>query len=122
MRGWVLAMQGQGEVGMAQVHQGITAVQATGANRCSSRTCAPCWRTSAAHLGHTADGLQALAEAQTLVEQHEDRCWEAEVVASGASCSCGSQYRSQRRRKPGCGALWTSPAARRRRRWSCAPP
>jgi predicted ATPase len=33
----------------------------------------------AAHLGHTADGLQALAEAQTLIEQHEDRCWEAEV-------------------------------------------
>jgi predicted ATPase len=31
------------------------------------------------HLGHTADGLQALAEAQTLVEQHEERCWEAEV-------------------------------------------
>src|SRR5262249_19242111 len=33
----------------------------------------------AAHLGHTADGLQALAEAYTLVEQHEERWWEAEV-------------------------------------------
>ena len=33
----------------------------------------------AAHLGHTADGLQALAEAPTLVEQHEERWWEAEV-------------------------------------------
>ena len=32
-----------------------------------------------AHLGHTADGLQALAEAHTLVEQHEERWWEAEV-------------------------------------------
>jgi predicted ATPase len=31
------------------------------------------------HLGHTADGLQALAEAHTLVEQHEERYWEAEV-------------------------------------------
>jgi predicted ATPase len=30
-------------------------------------------------LGHTADGLQALAEAHTLVEQHEERWWEAEV-------------------------------------------
>jgi hypothetical protein len=28
-------------------------------------------------LGHTADGLQALAEAYTLVEQHEERAWEA---------------------------------------------
>src|SRR4029450_13574136 len=31
------------------------------------------------HLGHTADGLQALAEAYTLVEQQEERYWEAEV-------------------------------------------
>src|SRR6185295_17353191 len=32
-----------------------------------------------AHLGHTADGLQALAEAHTLVEQHEERFAEAEI-------------------------------------------
>ena len=32
-----------------------------------------------AHLGHTEDGLHALAEAHTLVEQHEERWWEAEV-------------------------------------------
>jgi predicted ATPase len=31
------------------------------------------------HLGRTADGLQALAEAHALVEQHEERWWEAEV-------------------------------------------
>jgi predicted ATPase len=30
-------------------------------------------------LGHPEDGLQALAEAHTLVEQQEDRWWEAEV-------------------------------------------
>ena len=47
--------------------------------RCTSHTFAPCWRTSAAHLGHTEDGLQALAEAHTLVEQQEERWWEAEV-------------------------------------------
>jgi predicted ATPase len=33
----------------------------------------------AAHLGHTEDSLQALAEAHTLVEQHDERLWEAEV-------------------------------------------
>jgi predicted ATPase len=33
----------------------------------------------AAHLGHLEEGLQALAEARTLVEQHEERWWEAEV-------------------------------------------
>jgi hypothetical protein len=31
------------------------------------------------HLGHTEDGLQALAEAHILVEQKEERYWEAEV-------------------------------------------
>jgi len=33
----------------------------------------------AAHLGHTEDGLQALADAHALVEQHEERWWEAEI-------------------------------------------
>jgi predicted ATPase len=33
----------------------------------------------AAHLGHTEDGLQALAEASTLVDQHDERWWEAEI-------------------------------------------
>jgi predicted ATPase len=32
-----------------------------------------------AHLGHPANGLQALAEAHALVEQQEERWWEAEV-------------------------------------------
>jgi len=31
------------------------------------------------HLGHREDGIQALAEAHTLVEQHEERWWEAEI-------------------------------------------
>ena len=31
------------------------------------------------HLGDPEDGLQALAEAHTLVEQHEERWWEAEI-------------------------------------------
>jgi predicted ATPase len=78
-RGWALALQGQGEVGMAQVHQGITTVRAGG-----QALFVPYLYTVladvCAHLGHTADGLQALAEAQTLVEQHEERCWEAEIA------------------------------------------
>jgi predicted ATPase len=71
-------MQGQGEEGMAQVRQGITAYRATGA-----AVFVPCFCTMLAevwaHLGHIEDGLQALAEAHTLVEQHEERWWEAEV-------------------------------------------
>src|SRR5207247_6143837 len=34
---------------------------------------------AADRLGHTEDGLQALDEAHTLVEQQEERWWEAEV-------------------------------------------
>src|SRR5207253_5039797 len=72
------AMQGQGEEGMAQLRQGIAAWRATGAAQH-----VPYYYTMladvSAHLGHTADGLQALAEAHALVEQHEERYWEAEV-------------------------------------------
>jgi predicted ATPase len=78
LRGWALAMQGQGEEGMAQVRQGIAAFRATGAE-----LFVPYFYTILAnvcdHLGHTEDGLQALAEAHTLVEQHDERWWEAEV-------------------------------------------
>jgi predicted ATPase len=78
LRGWALAMQSQGEAGIAQVHQGIAAWRATGAS-----LLVPYFCTMLAdvcdHLGHTEDGLQALAEAHTLVEQHDERWWEAEV-------------------------------------------
>jgi predicted ATPase len=79
LRGWALAMQGQGEAGMAQVRQGIAAWRATGA-----ALLVPYFCTVLAdvcdHLGHTEEGLQALAEAHTLVEQQEERWWEAEIA------------------------------------------
>jgi predicted ATPase len=76
--GWALAMQGQGEEGLAQIRQGTTAWRATGAALHVPYLCTVL-ADVAAHLGHTADGLQALAEAYTLVEQQQERCWEAEV-------------------------------------------
>ena len=78
MRGWALAMQGQGEAGLGQVRQGIAAWRATGAALLVPYLCTVL-ADVAAHLGHLDDGLQALAEAHTLVEQHEERWWEAEV-------------------------------------------
>jgi predicted ATPase len=78
LRGWALAMQGQGEEGMAQVRQEISAYRATG-----TTLAAPYFYTLQAdicdHLGHIEDGLQALTEAHALVEQYEDRWWEAEI-------------------------------------------
>jgi predicted ATPase len=79
LRGWALALQGQGEAGLAQLRQGIAAQRATGA-----ALVVPYFCTVLAdvcdHLGHPEDGLQALAEAHTLVEQHEERHWEAEIA------------------------------------------
>jgi predicted ATPase len=71
-------MQGQGEEEIAQVRQGIAAYRATGAV-----VFVPYFYTwlaeVSAHLGHVEEGLQALVEAHTLVEQHEERWWEAEI-------------------------------------------
>jgi predicted ATPase len=77
-RGWALAMQGQGEAGIAQIRQGIAACRTAEAALFVPYYCT--LRADVAdHLGHTEDGLQALAEAHTLVEQHEERWWEAEI-------------------------------------------
>ena len=78
LRGWALAMQGQGEAGMAQVRQGIAACRATGAALPVPYLCT-LLADVCDHLGHTEDGLQALAEAHALVEQQEERWWEAEI-------------------------------------------
>jgi class 3 adenylate cyclase/predicted ATPase len=78
LRGWALGMQGQGEAGMAQVRQGIATWRATGAALLVPWFCT-LLADVADHLGRPTDGLQALAEAHTLVEQHEERFWEAEV-------------------------------------------
>ena len=78
LRGWALAMQGQGEEGWPRSARGSPPTEPPG-QRCSSHTFAPVLADVSAHLGHTEDGLQALAEAHTLVEQHEERWWEAEI-------------------------------------------
>jgi predicted ATPase len=78
LRGWALAMQGQGEEGMAQLHQGIAAWRATGAAGIAPYYCT-LLAEICVHLGHPEEGLQALAEAHTLVEQQEERWWEAEI-------------------------------------------
>jgi class 3 adenylate cyclase/predicted ATPase len=78
MRGWALAMQGQGEEGRTQLHQGIAAWRATGGPLFVPYYCT-LLADVADHLDRPEEGLQALAEAQTLVEQHDERWWEAEV-------------------------------------------
>jgi len=76
--GWALAMSGQGEEGLALLHQGIAAWRTT-----RSALFVPYFDTmlaeASAHLDHPEDSHQALADAHALVEQHEERWWEAEV-------------------------------------------
>jgi predicted ATPase len=66
------------EEGIAQICQGIAAWRATGAAVFVPYFCTVLADVSA-HLGNTEDGLQPLAEAHTLIEQHKERYWEAEV-------------------------------------------
>jgi hypothetical protein len=101
LRGWALAMQGQGEEGMAQVRQGITAYRATGAAVTASRH----WPRPIPWSSNT-----------------RNAGGKRKSVASGASCSCGRRGHRRWKRKPGYSAPWTSPAARRPNRWSCGLP
>ena len=78
LRGWALAMQSQCEEGTAQVRQGFAARRATGSAFGVPWFCILLVEVSD-RFGHPEDGLQALAEAHTLVEQQEERWWEAEV-------------------------------------------
>src|SRR5262249_2847189 len=63
-RGWVLTMQGQGEAGLAQMHQGLATVLATG-----QMLARPRWLTllaeAAGYAGQVDEGLRVLAEALT---------------------------------------------------------
>jgi predicted ATPase len=60
------------------VRQGIAAWRATGAAVYIPYFCTLLADVSA-YLGHPDEGLQVLVEAHALVEQHEERYWEAEV-------------------------------------------
>jgi predicted ATPase len=77
-RGWALAAQGQGEAGIAQLHQGLAAYQATGAG--GNRPTFLGWLAEAYGKGGQAEaGLRLLAEALALVDSTGERWWEAEL-------------------------------------------
>jgi predicted ATPase len=81
-RGWVLAMQGRGEAGVAQLHQGLAAVLATGQTLMQPFHLV----LLAEALGHTGQveaGLRLLAEAL------------AEIEASGQGYLLAEAYRLQ---------------------------
>ncbi len=78
LRGWALAQQGQGEEGIAQMHQGVAAWRATGAE---------VWRPyflallaeAYGKMGQPEEGLNVLAEALAAVHKTGERFYEAEL-------------------------------------------
>jgi predicted ATPase/class 3 adenylate cyclase len=78
LRGWALAVSGQGEEGVAQIHQGLAAYRATGATRDRPEHLALLAEASA-QVGQTAEALEALTQALATLDQSEVRLWEAEL-------------------------------------------
>jgi predicted ATPase len=66
-QGWVLAMQGQGEAGLAQMHQGLAAILATG-QELSRPLCLVLLAEAVGYAGQVEEGLRLLAEALAVVE------------------------------------------------------
>jgi predicted ATPase len=78
LRGWALAMQGQGQAGIAQIHQGVADTRAAGSGVFRTYQLTLLAEAYDA-VGETEAGLAVLAEAAALVEQTEERFWEAEI-------------------------------------------
>ena len=78
LRGWGLAAQGQGEMGMVQMREGLLSSQDAGTKLGQAPVLAQLaevyWRT-----GQTAAGLQALAEALAVMDTTGERWWAAET-------------------------------------------
>ena len=76
--GWGLAVQGQGDVGIAQMRQGLLSSQNAGTKLGQAPVLAQLaevyWRT-----GQTAAGLQALTEALAVMDTTGERWWAAET-------------------------------------------
>jgi len=90
--GWVLAEQGRGEEGVAQLRQGLVASRATGADY---------WRTlflatqAEVHgkIGQAAEGLSVVAEALAAVDKTGERFCEAELYRLKGQLTLQSEVR-----------------------------
>jgi predicted ATPase len=78
MRGWALAEQGQGEKGIAQLLEGVTAYRATGAEVFLTGWLAPL-AEAYGKVEQTEEGLRVVDEALTLVEKKGEQVYEAEL-------------------------------------------
>lgn len=77
-RGTALAMQGRGPDGIAQMHQGLAALQATGTGLGMPRFLAQLCQAYG-QVGQVKEGLHLLAQALAMVENTGERSFEAEL-------------------------------------------
>jgi len=75
MRGWALAMQGQGEAGIAQMRQGLTAWHASG-QELERPYFLALLAGASGHVGQAEGGLTLLRDALALMAQTAER-WDA---------------------------------------------
>jgi TOMM system kinase/cyclase fusion protein len=78
LRGWALAMQEQGEEGIAQLHQGLAAVRAVGSGLDWPRFLL-LLAEAYGSMRQPEAGLSAVTEALATVHKTEERWWEAEL-------------------------------------------
>jgi class 3 adenylate cyclase/predicted ATPase len=78
LRGWALAELGRGEEGIAQIREGLSAWQATGAE-VAGLHCFAMLVEAYGKTGRSEEGLTVLAEAFAAVESNEDRLYEPEL-------------------------------------------
>src|SRR5262249_26089219 len=78
LRGWALAMQGQGEEGLAQLRQGLAALKAMGSALDWPR-CLLLLAEAYGEGGQLDEGLTALTEALATAHKTGERYWEAEL-------------------------------------------
>jgi len=78
MRGWALAVQGQGEEGIAQLHEGMVTVKAVGGELERPRSLLMLAEAYGS-VGQLDAGLSAVTEALATVHKTGERLWEAEL-------------------------------------------
>ena len=89
-RNWALAVQGQGEVDLAQMHQGLTAIMAIG-QTLARPVCLVLLAEAAGYVGRGAEGLRLLAEALEAVEASERRELLAEAASAPGRVAAGAR-------------------------------
>jgi predicted ATPase len=102
LQGWALAKDGQGETGIAQMHQGLVAYEATGA-----AVFRPSFLAQLVEAygkgGGTQEGLRVLSETLAVMDNTGERWWEAELYRLKgelrAAMSLGRLWQRQGRRQ-----------------------